>query len=201
MDATALLAHILAQTRHNVEFLVSQKQISSEIGQDILSKLPKAKAPTSETDLVKQTQNLAISNPIPAALPTTTSPSYGQAQHYSPPPHLLPPTAPALPTGVLFRAKAIWAYNENGENPGDLAFRAGDIIDITAETNADWWTGRNNGREGLFPSNYVERLPTEQAAPPTVKLEPYAPMAQGAAGGVGFGVGSAVGSGLINSLF
>lgn len=26
------------------------------------------------------------------------------------------------------------------------------------ETNADWWTGRYNGRQGLFPSNYVEKI-------------------------------------------
>lgn len=26
------------------------------------------------------------------------------------------------------------------------------------ETNADWWTGKVNGRRGLFPSNYVEKI-------------------------------------------
>ena len=46
----------------------------------------------------------------------------------------------------------------------DLSFRAGDIIAIIAETNADWWTGRlannPNSREGLFPANYVEKIAT-----------------------------------------
>jgi hypothetical protein len=45
-----------------------------------------------------------------------------------------------------------------------LSFRAGDIIEVVAETNADWWTGRFNGRQGLFPSNYVEKVP---ASPPS----------------------------------
>ncbi|KAE9389313.1 hypothetical protein BT96DRAFT_1003354 [Gymnopus androsaceus JB14] len=44
-------------------------------------------------------------------------------------------------------------------DPQDLSFRPGDIIEIVQETNKDWWTGRHNGCEGLFPSNYVEKLP------------------------------------------
>lgn len=43
----------------------------------------------------------------------------------------------------------------------------GDTIDIVEETNADWWTGRNKGKQGLFPSNYVQKLP------PEAPLQPY----------------------------
>jgi LAS seventeen-binding protein 1/2 len=52
------------------------------------------------------------------------------------------------------------------KEPNDLSFRAGDIIEIVAETNADWWTGRLNGNQGLFPSNYVEKIPAA-ASPPS----------------------------------
>lgn len=68
------------------------------------------------------------------------------------------------------------------KEPNDLSFRAGDIIEIVAETNADWWTGRLNGNQGLFPSNYVEKIPT--ASPPSYPLPgesspaPYNPPAQ-----------------------
>lgn len=48
----------------------------------------------------------------------------------------------------------------------DLSFRAGDIIEIVAETNEDWWTGRINGRQGLFPSSYVEKI-SSSASPPS----------------------------------
>ncbi|KAG5637029.1 hypothetical protein H0H81_006024 [Sphagnurus paluster] len=41
-----------------------------------------------------------------------------------------------------------------------------DIIDIVSENNPEWWTGRLNGRQGIFPSNYVERLPPPQGPPP-----------------------------------
>jgi LAS seventeen-binding protein 1/2 len=52
------------------------------------------------------------------------------------------------------------------KEPNDLSFRAGDIIEIIAETNADWWTGSLNGNQGLFPSNYVEKIP-ESVSPPS----------------------------------
>lgn len=54
----------------------------------------------------------------------------------------------------------------NGQNlnwyqdPNDLSFEAGEVIEIITETNADWWTGRSKaGKQGLFPSNYVEKFP------------------------------------------
>ena len=39
-----------------------------------------------------------------------------------------------------------------------MTFYKDDIIEIVSEANADWWTGKVNGRTGLFPSNYVEKL-------------------------------------------
>ena len=49
-------------------------------------------------------------------------------------------------------------YKEKlSKDPNDLSFRAGDVFEVVTETNADWWTGRHNGRQGLFPSNYVEK--------------------------------------------
>ena len=48
----------------------------------------------------------------------------------------------------------------------DLAMSVGDIIDIVEEINADWWTGRNKGKQGLFPSNYVQKLPPEAPSQP-----------------------------------
>ncbi|KAG5342945.1 hypothetical protein C0989_005894 [Termitomyces sp. Mn162] len=173
MDVTALLAHILTQTRQNIDFLVAQKQISHDVANEILAKLPK---PGSSVDaLAKKTETLAISAPAPAAhTPAPTTPAYGQSSYSSPP--YQPPSAtgvapvsasaPTLPPGVIYRAKALWNYNERGENPADLSFRGGDLIDVTAETNADWWTGRHNGKEGLFPANYVQRV----ASAPTANL-------------------------------
>ncbi|KAF8907371.1 SH3 domain-containing protein [Gymnopilus junonius] len=75
------------------------------------------------------------------------------------------PPLPAPRAASLPQAKALWAYS--GEDSDDLAFEAGDIVEIVEETNADWWTGRVNGKQGLFPSAYVERLAQAPAPGPS----------------------------------
>lgn len=56
--------------------------------------------------------------------------------------------------------QAIALYTFKGEQPGDLPFKKGDVIDILKKsgTTDDWWTGRNNGVSGIFPANYVELI-------------------------------------------
>ena len=56
--------------------------------------------------------------------------------------------------------QAIALYTFKGEQPGDLPFKKGDVIDILKKsgTTDDWWTGRNNGQSGIFPANYVELI-------------------------------------------
>ena len=73
-----------------------------------------------------------------------------------------------------------------------MTFRAGDVIEIIEETNADWWMGRFNGREGLVPANYVQKLEaapaTSSTAGPTPGPRPYKPFGaayHGAAGSSG----------------
>ncbi|CEP61757.1 Lsb3p LALA0_S03e10286g [Lachancea lanzarotensis] len=54
--------------------------------------------------------------------------------------------------------KAVALFTFKGEQSGDLQFRKGDVISILKKSDSqnDWWTGRNNGQEGIFPANYVE---------------------------------------------
>ncbi|KAF7330344.1 SH3-domain-containing protein [Mycena venus] len=137
MDSSALLAHIVSQTRQNVEFLISQRQITPENGREILAKLPNA-SDRSMTALEQQTQNLLITPP-----PSTGPPSY-------------PPD---------YTGKGTLGLRWPGLLLSDLTFRAGDTIEIVEETNSDWWTGRLNGREGVFPANYVEKLPLPAPSP------------------------------------
>jgi hypothetical protein len=60
------------------------------------------------------------------------------------------------------------------QEPKDLTFYKDDIIEIISETNADWWTGKVNGRTGLFPSNYVEKL-VHPVPPALANLNPSSP--------------------------
>ncbi|KAK9324327.1 hypothetical protein V1517DRAFT_58765 [Lipomyces orientalis] len=62
-----------------------------------------------------------------------------------------PPRRPRGTQGVAL-------YTFEGEQDGDLGFRKGDIITIVKKSDSkdDWWTGRKDGREGIFPANYIE---------------------------------------------
>jgi len=146
-DSSALLRLIVSQTRQNVEFLMDHNEISPAAGRDILAKLPTT-SDIAVRDLSERTRRRAIPSPPP------------QPPVESPPPSGPPVRRISPPQPNLQRAKALWSYNENGSEPNDLSFRAGDIIEVITETNADWWTGRLNGKQGLFPSNYVEKIPS-----------------------------------------
>jgi len=49
--------------------------------------------------------------------------------------------------------QAMALFTFDADQPGDLAFKKGDIITITKRTEnaSDWWTGTIGGRSGIFP--------------------------------------------------
>jgi hypothetical protein len=89
------------------------------------------------------------------------------------------PVARGLPPAPKRQARALWDYNLNNEEPEDLAFDKGAIIEVIKENNEDWWTGKCNGRSGIFPSNYVEilhhPLPTWSTIPPATATKARPP--------------------------
>ncbi|KAI5120209.1 hypothetical protein M0805_006315 [Coniferiporia weirii] len=185
--SSALLTHIISQTKSNLDFLVSQNYLVASDAAGILSKLTTLEAdPESSTSpmlpIAERTQQLSLID-RDIGMPE-------RAQ--SPPKAVIParrvPLPPRSPSARVQQAKALWDYN--GPDPNDLSFRAGDIIEIVSETNVDWWTGKLHGQQGLFPSNYVERIETRMPASPGRAPKPVpAPM-----GRPGYGPPSGYGS-------
>lgn len=62
-----------------------------------------------------------------------------------PPP---PPSAAASEKKDL--VKALWAFEATGGSD-ELKFDIGDVIEIISRDDENWWTGRLNGKQGLFP--------------------------------------------------
>lgn len=50
--------------------------------------------------------------------------------------------------------KALHSFKANEE--GELEFKRGDLIQVVERNEDGWWKGTLNGREGIFPSNYVD---------------------------------------------
>ncbi|KAG9287469.1 hypothetical protein G9A89_023841 [Geosiphon pyriformis] len=69
-----------------------------------------------------------------------------------------PPIAPKPPVRQPKQITAKALFDFVGEQPGDLGFSKDDIVIITQKSDSvnDWWTGKCNGKEGIFPANYVE---------------------------------------------
>ncbi|KAG8745136.1 hypothetical protein FRC10_008747 [Ceratobasidium sp. 414] len=103
--------------------------------------------------------------------PPVSGPSYHSTSNRSSmtpsPMSSLKRPVPPPPASGGAQAKALWDYNLDGQLGNDLTFRTGDIIQITKEENADWWTGKVNGKEGMFPSNHVEKIPSYAPAAPS----------------------------------
>ncbi|KAL4887155.1 hypothetical protein BJY04DRAFT_177472 [Aspergillus karnatakaensis] len=71
--------------------------------------------------------------------------------------------APAgpVPSGTsaatVSRVRALYDFQPS--EPGELQFRKGDIIAVLESVYKDWWKGSLRGQTGIFPLNYVEKLP------------------------------------------
>ena len=55
-------------------------------------------------------------------------------------------------------AKAIHEFA--GENPGELHFSVGDVIQIIGEVDSNWSEGKINNVSGIFPTAFVEIQPS-----------------------------------------
>ena len=71
------------------------------------------------------------------------------------------PESPAVNTDRVM-VKALFDFD--GVQDGDLPFKDGEQFEASASeyelhaTDGGWVTGWHNGIEGMFPSNYVEKL-------------------------------------------
>ncbi|XP_037621613.1 SH3 domain-containing protein 19 isoform X2 [Sebastes umbrosus] len=65
------------------------------------------------------------------------------------------------------RPSAVWVvalYDYAGTSDSDLSFQQGDRIQISQQIDAEWSSGRLNGKEGMFPSAFVESSTGQQSS-------------------------------------
>lgn len=87
-------------------------------------------------------------------MPVATGGAPGYQGTAPPPSYASVNVAPPTPQSDSVTA----LYDYQAQAAGDLSFPAGAIIEIVQRTPDanEWWTGRYNGQQGVFPGNYVQ---------------------------------------------
>ncbi len=57
---------------------------------------------------------------------------------------------------------ALALYNYNARNATELSFKKNEVFRIVSKDDSGWWKGEKDGKQGLFPHNYVKLLPRER---------------------------------------
>lgn len=108
---------------------------------------------------------LALSLKDKGAQPSQSEPEQSSAT--SPQPDAQQGTTAA----TVSRVKALYDFIPS--EPGELAFKKGDVIAVLESVYKDWWKGSLRGQTGIFPLNYVEKLqdPTREELEKDAQME------------------------------
>lgn len=98
-------------------------------------------APVESSTVAAATSSAPVSSPAP----TNTEAAVAQ------------PVPSGTSAATVSRVRALFDFQPS--EPGELQFRKGDIIAVLESVYKDWWKGSLRGQTGIFPLNYVEKLP------------------------------------------
>ena len=99
-----------------------------------------------------------LKSTVSAPAPVQPNPAPAPPPAYAPTKQPPPPPPPTIPRASGGGSWAVALYDFEAQQPGDLAFRAGERVEVlekTADQNG-WWQGRVRGQQGIFPGNYVQ---------------------------------------------
>ena len=63
------------------------------------------------------------------------------------------------------KRKAEVAFNYTAENPDELSLPLRSTVEILGEEEEGWWRGKLDGKEGVFPSNFVQLIEETEITP------------------------------------
>ncbi|RAL16286.1 ESCRT-0 subunit protein HSE1 [Aspergillus homomorphus CBS 101889] len=94
---------------------------------------------------------------VPQAQPQASSSNAAAPVSESPVAAASQPVPSGTSAATVSRVRALFDFQPS--EPGELQFRKGDVIAVLESVYKDWWKGSLRGQTGIFPLNYVEKLP------------------------------------------
>ncbi|KAJ7583143.1 SH3 domain-containing protein, partial [Mycena floridula] len=58
-----------------------------------------------------------------------------------------------------YKAKALYAYTASEDDPNEISFTRGEILDIMDKEGKWWQVRKSDGTIGIAPSNYLQTIP------------------------------------------
>lgn len=117
--------------------------------------------PSSSSSFKAKSPVPPSSPPAPAAPPPYSPSTNGTAAAAAAAAKRAPPPPPPLKSKPKPAVQYVVAlYDFAAQADGDLDFKVGDRIEVVERTDSaeDWWTGRLEGRQGVFPGEFLLHL-------------------------------------------
>ncbi|KAK8182231.1 hypothetical protein BC567DRAFT_241097 [Phyllosticta citribraziliensis] len=134
------------------------------------------KTQITEADRSKEEEELQMALALSLKENQVSAPTAAKSNQpaASPQPSSQPPSqaiASGTTAATVSRVRALYDFTPS--EPGELAFRKGDIIAVLESVYKDWWKGSLRGQVGIFPLNYVEKLqdPTREELEREAQME------------------------------
>jgi len=119
---------------------------------------PKDPYPMSEEEKKKLATHTTNKNPYETSSGQSSNP-YAQPAHtsYAQPVYQQQPLPPPIPVPVVTYPRCQALYQFSATQAHELSFNVGDVLNLM-NTEGQWWQAELNGRQGMIPSNYVQRI-------------------------------------------